>query len=107
AVVDFIKTQQTPGTDPTSNPTLYNDPLLRTARSALSTSMLTPVSGAASDMATPDTVGISLTKDGHLSFDSPEFQGGFTSPYFGVGQAFEGFGGLTQPVLVFTASTSA
>src|SRR6185437_13830198 len=34
AVVDFIKTQQTPGADPTSNPTLYNDPLLRNARSA-------------------------------------------------------------------------
>jgi flagellar hook-associated protein 2 len=107
AVVDFIKTQQTPGADPTSNPTLYNDPLLRNARSALSTSMLTPVAGAASDMATPDTVGISLTKDGHLSFDSAKFQTAFTGRYADVTKLFEESGVSTNPSLVYTASTTA
>lgn len=106
AVVDFIKTQQTPGADPSSNPTLYNDPLLRNARSALTTSMLTPVAGAASDMATPDTVGISLTKDGHLSFDSTKFQTAFTSRYSDVAKLFEESGVATNPSLVYTASTS-
>jgi flagellar hook-associated protein 2 len=107
AVIDFIKTQQTPGADPSSNPTLYNDPLLRNARSALSTSMLTPVAGAASDMATPDTVGISLTSDGHLSFDSTKFQSVFTSRYTDVTKLFMESGASTNPSLVYTASTTS
>lgn len=107
AVVDFIKTQQTPGTDPSSNPTLYNDGLLRTARSALSSLMLTPVAGAASDMSTPDTVGISLTSDGHLSFDSNKFQGAYTTRYNDVTKLFMESGVSTNPSLVYTASTSA
>ena len=107
AVVDFIKTQQTPGTDPTSNPTLYNDSLLRTARSALSGSMLAPVAGAASDLSTPDTVGIALTSDGHLSFDSNKFQGVFAARYSDVTKLFMESGVSTNPSLVYTASTSA
>ena len=107
AVVDYIKTQQTPGTDPTSNPTLYNDTLLRSARSALSQAMLTPVAGAASDMATPDTVGISITADGHLSFDASKFQGAFASRYNDVTKLFMESGVTTNPSLIYTASTSA
>lgn len=107
AIVDYIKTQQTPGTDPTSNPTLYNDPLLRNARSALSASMLSPVAGAAPDMATPDTVGISLTSDGHLSFDSTKFQAAFTTRYNDVTKLFMESGVSTDPSLVYTASTTA
>lgn len=107
AVVDYIKAQQTPGPDPTSNPTLYNDTLLRTARSALSQSMLTPVVGAAADMATPDTVGISITSDGHLSFDSSKFQSAFASRYNDVTKLFMESGVTTNPSLVYTASTSA
>lgn len=106
AVVDYIKTQQTPGADPSSNPTLYNDPLLRNARSTLSTSMLSPVAGAASDMSTPDTVGISLTSDGHLSFDSAKFQTAFTNRYSDVTKLFEESGVSTNPSLVYTASTA-
>lgn len=106
AVVDYIKTQQTPGTDPTSNPTLYNDTLLRSARSALSQAMLTPVAGAASDMATPDTVGISITSDGHLSFDASKFQTAFASRYNDVTKLFMESGVTTNPALVYTASTS-
>ena len=106
AVVDYIKAQQTPGTDPTSNPTLYNDTLLRTARSALSQSMLSPVAGAASDMSTPDTVGISITSDGHLSFDSSKFAGAFATRYTDVTKLFMESGASTNPSLIYTASTS-
>lgn len=106
AVVDYIKTQQTPGTDPTSNPTLYNDTLLRTARSALSQSMLAPVAGAAADMATPDTVGISITADGHLSFDSSKFTTAFNTRYADVTKLFMESGTSTNPSLVYAASTS-
>ncbi|MDQ6738522.1 MAG: flagellar filament capping protein FliD, partial [Gemmatimonadota bacterium] len=107
AVIDYIKTQQTPGADQTSNPTLYNDPLLRSARSALSQSMLVPVAGAASDMATPDTVGISLTADGHLTFDSTKFQNAFATRYTDVTKLFAESGMSTNPSLVYTASTTA
>lgn len=107
SIVDFIKTQQTPGADPSSNPALYNDPLLRTARSALSTLMLSPVAGAASDMSTPDTVGISLTADGHLSFDSSKFQTAFATRYNDVTKLFMESGVTTDPSVVYAASTSA
>ncbi|MDQ2889585.1 MAG: flagellar filament capping protein FliD [Gemmatimonadota bacterium] len=107
AVIDYIKTQQTPGADPTTNPTLYNDTLLRSARSALAQSMLSPVAGAASDMATPDTVGISLTSDGHLTFDTSKFQSAFTNRYNDVTKLFTESGVSTNPSLVYTASTSA
>ncbi len=107
AVVDYIKTQQTPGTDPTSNPTLYNDTLLRQARSTLSQMMLAPVSGAASDMATPDTVGISLTATGDLTFDTTKFQTAFSTRYNDVTKLFMESGTTTDPSVVYTASTSA
>lgn len=107
AVVDYIKTQQTPGTDTTNNPTLYNDTLLRSARSALSQAMLSPVAGAASDMATPDTVGISITSDGHLTFDSSKFQTAFNTRYNDVTKLFMESGVTTDPSLVYTASTSS
>jgi len=107
AVVDYIKTQQTPGTDPSSNPTLYNDTLLRTARSALSQSMLASVAGAAPDMSTPDTVGISITADGHLSFDSSKFATAFNTRYADVTKLFMESGTSTNPSLVYAASTSA
>lgn len=107
AVVDYIKTQQTPGTDPTSNPTLYNDPLLRNARSALSSAMLSPVSGAASDMATPDTVGISLTATGDLTFDSGKFQTAFNTRYNDLTKLFEESGTASDSSVIYTASSSA
>jgi flagellar hook-associated protein 2 len=107
SVVDYIKTQQTPGADPSSNPTLYNDTLLRNARSALSQSMIGSVAGTASDMSTPDTVGISITADGHLSFDSTKFEAAFGSRYTDVTRLFTESGTTTDPSLVYTASTSA
>jgi flagellar hook-associated protein 2 len=107
AVVDYIKTQQTPGVDPSSNPTLYNDTLLRSARSALSQSMLASVVGTAPDMSTPDTVGISITADGHLSFDSTKFAAAFAGRYNDVTKLFMESGTATDSSVVYTASTSA
>jgi flagellar hook-associated protein 2 len=107
SVVDYIKTQQTPGADPTSNPTLYNDPLLRNARSALATSMLVPVAGAASDMATLDTIGISITSTGDLSFDSTKFQTAFSTRYSDLTTLFAESGTTTDSSVVYAASTSA
>jgi flagellar hook-associated protein 2 len=107
SVVDYIKAQQAPGADPSSNPILYNDPLLRNARSTLSQMMLSSVAGAASDMSTPDTVGISITSDGHLSFDSTKFETAFSTRYNDVTKLFMESGTATNPSLVYTASTSA
>jgi flagellar hook-associated protein 2 len=58
-------------------------------------------------MSTPDTVGISITADGHLSFDSTKFAGAFTSRYNDVTKLFMESGVATDPSIVYTASTSA
>jgi flagellar hook-associated protein 2 len=106
-LIDFMQQQQTPGSDSSSNPPLYNDPQLRLTRSALPTSMLTPVAGASSDMATAGMVGISLTKDGHLSFDSNKFETAFTTRYSDVQKLFMEDGSTTNSKLLYTASTTA
>ncbi len=105
--IDFIKQQQTPGPDSTHNPTLYNDGVLRLARSSLSQAMLTTVNGAASDLATAGMAGISLTKDGHLALDAAKFQSAFTNRYDDVQKLFVERGSSTDPSLSYTSSTSA
>ena len=105
AVIDFIQKQQTPGSDPTQNPTLYNDSILRSARSALATSMLTTVSGAPSDLSTVGMVGVSLTKDGHLTFDQSKFQTAFTTRFDDVETLFMERGSSTNPQVFYSSST--
>lgn len=107
AVIDFIQKQQTPGADPTQNPTLYNDAILRTERSSLATSMLTTVSGAAPDLSTAGMAGVSLTKDGHLSLDSSKFQNAFTSRFDDVETLFMERGSTTNPQATYSSSTAA
>ena len=107
AVIDFIQKQQTPGTDPSSNPTLYNDSILRSARSSLATSMLTTVGGAAPDLSTVGMAGISLTKDGHLSLDSNKFQAAFTNRFDDVETLFMERGSSTNPQAFYSSSTAA
>lgn len=106
ALIDFIQKQQTPGADPTQNPTLYNDSILRSARSSLATSLLTTVSGAPSDLSTVGSVGVSLTKDGHLSFDSTKFQSAFTTRFDDVETLFMERGSSTNPLAFYSSSTA-
>jgi flagellar hook-associated protein 2 len=107
AVVDFIQKQQTPGSDPTKNPTLYNDSILRSARSALAQSTLATVTGAAPDLSTVGMAGVSLTKDGHLTLDSSKFQTAFTTRFDDVQTLFMERGSSTNPQAFYTSSTAA
>lgn len=107
AVVDFIQKQQTPGADPTKNPTLYNEAVLRLGRSALSSTMLTTVTGAAPDLSTAGMAGISLTKDGHLSLDQTKFQNAFNTRFDDVETLFMERGTSTNASMFYSASTSA
>lgn len=107
AVIDFIQKQQTPGADPSSNPTLYNDSILRSARSSLATGMLTTVGGAAPDLSTVGMAGISLTKDGHLSLDANKFQTAFTNRFDDVETLFMERGSSTNPQAFYSSSTAA
>lgn len=107
AVVDFVQKQQTPGADPTQNPTLYNDSLLRSARSSLATSMLTTVSGAASDLSTVGMAGVSLTKDGRLTLDQNKFQTAFTTRFDDVETLFMERGSTTSAQAFYSTSTAA
>jgi flagellar hook-associated protein 2 len=77
-VIDFIHQQQKAGSDRSTNPPLYNIPALRLARSALPTALLA-LSNAESFDSAPGTLGIALTKEGRLSFDSAKFQDAFTA----------------------------
>lgn len=78
AVVNFLKTQGTVGD---SRPPLYGEALLRTARSALPTLLLGDVNGAAADLATVARAGLSLTRDGLLTFDAAVFGSAFSTRY--------------------------
>lgn len=87
AVVNFIKAQGTAGADG-KNPALYGDPILRTMRSNLPMLMLQVIPGAAADMATAASVGLSLTRDGTMSLDSARFAEAFTSRHQDVRALF-------------------
>lgn len=78
ALVTFIQEQ---GTVTSSRPALYGDSLLRTARAALPTVLLTAVGGAAADLATVARAGLSLDRNGKLSLDAAAFDASFSSRY--------------------------
>jgi flagellar hook-associated protein 2 len=106
-LVDFIQQQQTPGANGAANPALYNDTLLRQARTSLSQAMLTTIGGAAADLSTAGMAGLALTKDGHLSLDASKFQTAFSTRFSDVQKLFMEQGTSTNASLFYTASTSA
>ena len=106
-IIDYIGTQQTPGKDSSSNPTLYNDPLLRLTRSSLSAMMLQSVSGAASDLSTVGMAGVSLTKDGHVTLDADKFNAAFNTRFADLTAVFKESGVSSNPLMSYTSSTSA
>lgn len=77
AVVGFLQTQGT-ATD-TSRPALFNDALLRGLRRDLPTELLQSVLGAAPDLATAASAGLSLTRQGTLQFSAATFDAAFTT----------------------------
>lgn len=110
-VIDFIQQQQTV-TQPTDGstatpPPLYNDSVLRLARSTLSESMLTTVFGAATDMSTIDASGISLTKDGHLQFSTDTFQNAFNTRFTDLQDLFMEEGTTTNSSMIYASSTAS
>lgn len=78
ALVTFIQEQ---GTVTSSRPALYGDSILRTARAALPTVLLTAVGGAAADLATVARAGLSLDRNGKLSLDAATFDASFSGRY--------------------------
>lgn len=106
-LIDFIKQQQTAGTGTNPNPTLYNDGILRQARSALAGAMLATVSGAAPDLSTAGMAGIALTSDGHLALDATKFGTAFATRYDDLQKLFLERGSASNPALYYAASTSA
>ncbi|HEY4321468.1 MAG TPA: flagellar filament capping protein FliD [Gemmatimonadales bacterium] len=84
AVVSFVQaqgtvTQNSDGT--TTTPPLYGDSMIRDVRSQLPATLLQSVFGAAADMTTVASVGISLGSDGKLTFDSTKFATAFSTRY--------------------------
>jgi flagellar hook-associated protein 2 len=74
-VVAFIKEQTGTGK------ALAGEALLRSARGSLSGSVLAKGAGLPADLATLASVGISLGKDGTLSFDATKFDAQYTGRY--------------------------
>jgi len=115
-VVDFIQQQNTAAptnttstttTTTSSNPPLYNDSMLRLARSSLSSTLLGSVAGAAPDMASVGNAGINFTKDGHLSLDATAFQTAFTTRFSDLQTLLSEQGKATDASVVYTSSTTA
>lgn len=76
-LIDFIKAQGVATDD--SRPALYNDPLLRGIRRDLPTTLLGEVFGTEPDLATAASAGLSLTRDGKLTFDAAKFDAAFST----------------------------
>lgn len=77
AVTGFLRAQGT-ATD-TSRPALFNDALLRGLRRDLPTQLLQSVLGAAPDLATAASAGLSLTREGTLQFNAATFDAAFNT----------------------------
>ncbi|MDZ4257283.1 MAG: flagellar filament capping protein FliD [Gemmatimonadales bacterium] len=77
AVTGFLRAQGT-ATD-TSRPVLFNDALLRGLRRDLPTQLLQSVLGAAPDLATAASAGLSLTREGTLQFNVATFDAAFNT----------------------------
>jgi len=101
-LVDFMKSQSI-ATD-SSRPALYNDSLIRGLRRDLPTNLLTSVLGAAPDLATAASVGLSLDREGKLSLDSTRFESAFTSRYDDLRTLFGEQRTATHPDVAFVSS---
>lgn len=77
AVTGFLKAQGT--ATETSRPALFNDALLRGLRRDLPTELLQSVLGAAPDLATAASAGLSLTREGTLQFNVATFDAAFST----------------------------
>lgn len=60
---------------------LAAEPMARTARGQLSAAVIAAGAGLPTDMATLASLGVSLTKEGTLSFDADRFEKGYTGRY--------------------------
>ncbi|MES2305354.1 MAG: flagellar filament capping protein FliD [Gemmatimonadota bacterium] len=71
----FVKAQSTVTNGAT--PALYGDSMIRSVRNGLPSVLLQAVGGAAADLATAASVGLSLSRDGTINFDSTKFEAAF------------------------------
>lgn len=102
ALVDFMKGQSL--ATETSQPALYNDSLVRNLRRDLPTNILSSVLGAAPDLATAASAGLSLDREGHLSLDAAKFDAAFSTRYQDVRSLFTEGLSATDPDVEFVSS---
>lgn len=110
AVMSFVQqqgtvTQNSDGT--TTIPPLYGDSMIRDVRSQLPNTLLQSVFGAASDLSTAASVGVSLGSDGKLTFDNATFQSAFTSRPNDVAAIFDEQLSSSDPAITTVSSGNA
>jgi flagellar hook-associated protein 2 len=98
----FVKAQATVTNNVT--PALYGDSMIRSVRSGLPTIMLETVFGAAADLNTAASVGLSLGRDGTLSFDSTKFDAAFKDRFAELPMLFNERRSATGADLTFISS---
>ncbi|HET9065675.1 MAG TPA: flagellar filament capping protein FliD [Gemmatimonadales bacterium] len=101
-LVDFMKSQSV-ATD-SSRPALYNDSLIRGLRRDLPSNLLASVLGAAPDLATAASVGLSLDREGKLSLDNARFESAFNNRYDDLRTLFGEQRTATSPDVAFVSS---
>lgn len=101
-LVDFMKSQDV-ATD-SSRPALYNDSLIRGLRRDLPSNLLSSVLGAAPDLATAASVGLSLDREGKLSLDTATFESAFNTRYDDLRTLFGEGRTATSPDVAFVSS---
>jgi flagellar hook-associated protein 2 len=97
AIVTFVAGQAVVAPESKTRLPLYGDSTLSAARTSLSQALLSTVQGAASDLATASSAGLSLSKDGKLSLDATKFEAAFSASYNDVQKLFAALTSATDP----------
>jgi len=82
--------------DPASRPPLYGDPTLRILRASVADSLLQAIFGAGSGLETAAAAGVSLGKDGRVSFDRARFAARFQDRFDDLVRLFAAGGTATD-----------
>jgi flagellar hook-associated protein 2 len=97
----FVNTQQSVDPKTTTQAPLFSDSTLGQTRATLAQTILSAVAGAAADLATANTLGVSLTKDGKLALDKAKFDSAFKDRYPDVQKFFSAIGTTTDSEVNF------
>ncbi len=104
ALISFVKDQLVSDPESGEKQVLYGDSLLRMTKSQMVSNLLAEVEGAASDLATVSTAGLSFETSGLLSLDSSLLEDAFDDQYNDLRLLFMEQGSTTNSEMTYVTS---